>query len=69
MKKTYYAPSVKTHLVEGTTPILAGSGTGVKTTPEIDDFGDGGVEDLDGETVTPQCVYRSSLCNLLFFSD
>lgn len=58
MKKTYYAPSVKTHLVEGTTPILAGSdkensGTGVKTTPEIADFGDGGVEDLDGETVTP----------------
>ncbi|MBF1567551.1 MAG: hypothetical protein HXO18_00535 [Prevotella shahii] len=53
MKKTYYAPSVKTHLVEGTTPILAGSGTDVKTTPEIDDFGDGGVEDLDGETVTP----------------
>lgn len=53
MKKTYYAPSVKTHLVEGTTPILAGSGTDVKTTPEIDDFGDGGVEYLDGETVTP----------------
>ncbi len=58
MKKTYYAPSVKTHLVEGTTPILAGSdkensGTGVETTPEIADYGDGGVEDLDGETVTP----------------
>ena len=52
MKKTYYAPSVKTHLVEGTTPILAGSGD-VKTTPEIDDFVDGGVEDLDGETVPP----------------
>ncbi|WP_315516235.1 hypothetical protein [Hoylesella shahii] len=53
MKKTYYAPSVKTHLVEGTTPILAGSGTGVETTPVIDDYVDGGVEDLDGETVTP----------------
>ena len=53
MNKTYYPTSVKTHLVEGTTPILAGSGTDVKTTPVIDDYGDGGVEDLDGETVTP----------------
>lgn len=58
MKKTYYAPSVKTHLVEGTTSILAGSGgknsgSSVETTPQIDDFVNGGVEELDGETVTP----------------
>lgn len=50
MRKKYVAPSVREFNVPCEATIMAGSGTHPGFTPSVTPRGDGGEEDLDGDT-------------------
>lgn len=54
-KKNYLEPQSILQPIEWTSSLLAGTGTGhnVGFTPGVSDYGDGGTEEIDGETHDP----------------
>lgn len=54
-KKNYFEPQSILQPIEWTSSLLAGTGTGhnVGFTPSVSEFGDGGTEEIDGDTYDP----------------
>ena len=49
MKKKYFSPTINVYNIVEAETILAGSGTQPRGVPSVNEFEDGGTEDLDGE--------------------
>ncbi|WP_449020169.1 hypothetical protein [Prevotella jejuni] len=49
MKKKYFSPTINVYNIVEAETILAGSGNQPELVPSVNEFGDGGTEDLDGE--------------------